>query len=58
MSPALAIGLVAAVGFALGALPFGLWVGRWARGIDIRRHGSGNLGATNVYRALGPAPRA
>lgn len=54
MSPALAIGLVAAVGFALGALPFGLWVGHSARGIDIRRHGSGNLGATNVYRVLGP----
>jgi len=54
MSPALAIGLVAAVGFALGALPFGLWVGRWARGVDIRQHGSGNLGATNVYRTLGP----
>jgi len=46
--------LVAAVGFALGALPFGLWVARWARGIDIREHGSGNLGATNVYRTLGP----
>jgi glycerol-3-phosphate acyltransferase PlsY len=42
------------VGFALGALPFGLWVGRWARGVDIREHGSGNLGATNVYRTLGP----
>jgi glycerol-3-phosphate acyltransferase PlsY len=54
MSPALAIGLVAAVGFALGALPFGLWVGRASRGIDIRQHGSGNLGATNVYRVLGP----
>jgi len=40
--------------FLLGALPFALWVGRAARGIDVRRHGSGNLGATNVLRVLGP----
>lgn len=45
--------LVIAAAFLLGALPFGLWVGRLARGVDVRRHGSGNLGATNVYRTLG-----
>lgn len=38
--------------FLLGSLPWSLWVGR-ARGVDLRRHGSGNLGATNVYRVLG-----
>ncbi len=54
MNAPAAVALVAAVGFALGALPFGLWVGRLVRGVDIRRHGSGNLGATNVYRTLGP----
>lgn len=53
MSGPASVALVAVVGFALGALPFGLWVGRLARGVDIRRHGSGNLGATNVYRTLG-----
>ncbi len=42
--------LVAA--FFLGSLPWGLWAGR-LRGVDVRRHGSGNLGATNVYRVLG-----
>lgn len=42
------------VAFFLGSLPTGLWAGRFARGIDIRDHGSGNLGATNVYRTLGP----
>jgi glycerol-3-phosphate acyltransferase PlsY len=45
-------GLAAA--FALGAMPWGLWIGL-GRGVDVRRHGSGNLGATNVYRTLGPA---
>jgi acyl phosphate:glycerol-3-phosphate acyltransferase len=44
------------VAFVLGSIPFGLWLGRIWKGIDVRSHGSGNLGATNVYRVLGPAP--
>jgi len=40
-------------GYLCGALPFGLWLGRVTRGIDVREHGSRNLGATNVYRVLG-----
>jgi len=40
--------------FAIGSLPFGLWIGRAARGIDVRRHGSGNPGAANVFRVVGP----
>jgi glycerol-3-phosphate acyltransferase PlsY len=51
---AAAILLCLAIGYASGALPFGLWVGRVARGVDVRTVGSGNLGATNVYRSLGP----
>lgn len=43
-----------AAGFLLGSIPFGLLWGEWVRGIDVRQHGSGNLGATNVYRVLGP----
>ena len=39
--------------YLLGSLPWGLWIGR-LRGIDVRSLGSGNLGATNVYRLLGP----
>lgn len=35
-----------------GAIPFGLLLGR-LKGIDIRRHGSGNIGATNLGRVLG-----
>lgn len=42
------------VSYLCGALPWGLWLGRLLRGVDVRRMGSGNLGATNVYRSLGP----
>ena len=38
--------------YLLGGLPFSLWVAR-SRGIDLRTQGSGNLGATNVFRVLG-----
>jgi glycerol-3-phosphate acyltransferase PlsY len=38
--------------FWVGALPFGYWAAR-LRGIDIRKVGSGNIGATNVFRVLG-----
>jgi len=48
------IALLAAIpiAFLVGSLPFGLWIGR-RKGIDIRQHGSGNIGATNVGRVLG-----
>lgn len=42
-----------AVSFLLGSVPTGHLIAR-ARGVDIRRHGSGNIGATNVMRVLGP----
>jgi acyl phosphate:glycerol-3-phosphate acyltransferase len=44
-----------ALGYPSGALPWGLWLGRALRGVDVRTLGSRNLGATNVYRSLGPA---
>ena len=40
------------VAFLLGSVPFGLLIAK-ARGVDIRQHGSGNIGATNVLRVLG-----
>ena len=43
-----------AIGYGSGSLPWGLWLGRGLRGVDVRTLGSGNLGATNVYRSLGP----
>jgi len=44
--------LTAVCGYVLGSLPTGFLVGK-AQGIDIRAVGSGNIGATNVFRALG-----
>jgi glycerol-3-phosphate acyltransferase PlsY len=54
MSPALAVLIPIAIGYLCGSLPFGLWLGLGLRGADVRTLGSGNLGATNVYRSLGP----
>jgi len=48
MHPALAI----AISYAAGSIPFAYIAGK-ARGVDLRKHGSGNLGATNVIRVLG-----
>lgn len=42
-----------ALSYALGSIPTGLWLGLWLRGIDIRLHGSKNIGATNTMRVLG-----
>src|SRR5437763_12326117 len=40
-------------GYLAGSLPFGYWLVRGFRGIDIRSVGSGNIGATNVWRTFG-----
>ena len=53
MNPLLALVSTLAAGYVCGSLPFGLWVGRLTRRVDVRTLGSGNLGATNVYRSLG-----
>jgi len=56
LAPAMlgSVWLALGLGYLCGSLPWGLWLGRWFRGIDVRQHGSMNLGATNVYRVLGP----
>lgn len=42
-------------GYLIGSIPFGFITGRM-RGIDLRKIGSGNIGATNTFRALGVTP--
>lgn len=39
--------------YLLGSIPFGFWIAKWVQGIDIREHGSKNIGATNVFRVVG-----
>jgi glycerol-3-phosphate acyltransferase PlsY len=43
----------ALVGYLLGSIPTSYIAGRVSRGIDLKQHGSGNLGATNAFRVLG-----
>lgn len=45
--------LLVGASYLLGAIPTSYIVGRLTRGIDLRDHGSGNLGATNAFRVLG-----
>jgi len=44
--------------YLVGGIPFGLMVGKVFFGVDVRKHGSGNVGATNVFRTLGAKPGA
>jgi acyl phosphate:glycerol-3-phosphate acyltransferase len=45
--------IIILLSYLLGSIPFALLVGKLGYGIDIRQHGSGNLGGTNTFRTLG-----
>lgn len=47
------VALLLAASYLLGAIPSSYIAGRLLRGIDLREHGSGNLGAANTFRVLG-----
>ncbi len=47
------IALLIAAGYLLGSIPWGYWLPRWSKGVDVRKHGSGNVGAANVARVAG-----
>lgn len=48
--------LVLALSYLMGSVPFGVLIGKAWAGIDIRKHGSGNIGMTNVLRTMGKLP--
>ena len=45
--------LFVAAGYLVGSVPFGYWLVRATKHVDIRKVGSGNIGASNVWRAFG-----
>lgn len=46
-------GIIIVLAYLIGSIPSGLIIGKKFYGIDIRQHGSGNLGGTNTFRVLG-----
>jgi len=52
----IASGIGLAVAYLFGSTPTGYLAGRLLKGVDIRAHGSGSTGATNVLRTLGKWP--
>ncbi len=45
--------LLLGLAYVVGSIPFGVVVGKVFYGVDVREHGSGNVGTTNVFRVLG-----
>ncbi len=45
--------LISVLSYLIGSIPTAIIAGKWLKKIDIREHGSGNAGATNVFRTLG-----
>ncbi len=49
----LSLSVILVLSYLVGSIPGSIWVGKLLHGIDVREHGSGNPGATNVFRVLG-----
>lgn len=47
--------LLIVLAYLIGSIPTSVWVSKYFFGIDIREYGSGNAGATNTFRILGPS---
>jgi glycerol-3-phosphate acyltransferase PlsY len=45
--------IVYILAYMLGSIPAAVWIGKWVHNIDVRQHGSGNAGTSNVIRVLG-----
>lgn len=41
------------ISYLIGSIPFGYLVGKYLKGIDIRKYGSGNIGVANTFRVMG-----
>lgn len=55
----IALALCGLLGFLFGSIPFGSIIGQVFFGVDLRKHGSGNIGAANALRTIGkPAAAA
>ena len=49
----ISLAVIVLLSYVVGSIPGSLWVGKLMHGVDVREHGSGNAGATNVFRVLG-----
>ena len=56
ISPSIIFILVLFLSYVTGSIPTSIIIGKLTKGIDIREHGSGNAGGTNVFRVLGWKP--